>query len=381
MINMRTAIVFQLLLSLVSLSEAQGLCEKGEEHKKRCGIRVDNVMSDMQEIVTTSKRDDNYEELHGFLAVVKGFLDQCGTCLESNVLHRVCDRAENAAGLLEVKLGMKRDFFDAEIPVCKRNKNDDMFYLPDDVVYQANAAPMREETINPNSPSTSQQDEYEQSSDHITGTIDPNLKPCSRGERGRCATRFPRIITDVEDMSADPSEYDDLKDYLLTNIRPFLQTCKRCILKSETGMICDIADGAIELLGHTIGLEEDYFHIDVCDRAKFGATAPTPPKIKIKEECHIVEKRRCAQSVRSHLAVMRELMSPPTPDYEELRFFVGTMSSYVRKCAKCLMTSQLHLICDASHEAVGVLIDSEEGVHSKYFDEDACKNTNFEEEL
>jgi len=378
---MRTAIVLPVLLSLNVLSDAQGLCERSEEYKRRCSLRVDNVMSDVQKIIKTSLRDDDYEDLHGFLAVMKAFLSQCGTCLESPVLHRVCSKADNAAELLEVNLGLKRDFFEVEIPVCKRDKNADMFYLPDEVVFQANApSPMKEETQDPSSPSTSQQGQNVKISDHITGTIQPNLKPCSVGERGRCATRFPQIVTDVKDMCANPSEHDDLKDYLLTNIRPFLQTCKRCILKSEIGIICDKADDAVELLGRTIGLEEDYFHIDVCDRANFGATAPTPPKIKIKEECHIVEKRPCAQSVRNHLGVIRELMSPPT-DYEELRYFVGIMSSYVRKCAKCLMTSQLHLICDASHEAVEILIDSEEGVHSNVFNEDACKSENFKEEL
>lgn len=190
----------------------------------------------------------------------------------------------------------------------------------------------------------------------------------------KCGLRVPGLLEDMKGLADPPTDFEELRSFL-GNVKVFLEGCGSCLKGSQLNMICDKTDDAVQLLQSSIGLEKDFFNEDACRSGNFAEAIVTPAPTT-DDTCSIIDKGRCAKRFPQMISDIFSVMAPPN-DYEEMKDFLGTVSTFLFKCGSCMTGNQLSTLCEYADDAVETLIDKV-GLNSDYFDEEACKRGRFE---
>eukprot|EP00554_Chaetoceros_debilis_P010147 CAMPEP_0194107564 /NCGR_PEP_ID=MMETSP0150-20130528/7428_1 /TAXON_ID=122233 /ORGANISM="Chaetoceros debilis, Strain MM31A-1" /LENGTH=851 /DNA_ID=CAMNT_0038796017 /DNA_START=95 /DNA_END=2650 /DNA_ORIENTATION=- len=190
----------------------------------------------------------------------------------------------------------------------------------------------------------------------------------------KCGLRVPGLLEDMKVIADPPTDYEELRSFL-GNVKVFLEGCGSCLQGSQLNMICDKTEDAAELLQSTIGLDKDFFNEEACRSGNFAEAIGTPAPTT-NGTCGVIDKGRCAKRFPQMISDIFSVLSLPN-DYEEMKDFLGTVSTFLYKCGSCMTENQLSTLCEYADDAVETLTDAV-GLNSDYFDEEACKRGRFE---
>lgn len=171
----------------------------------------------------------------------------------------------------------------------------------------------------------------------------------------KCGLRVPGLLEDMKGLTDSPTDYEELRGFL-GNVKVFLEGCGSCLQGSQLNMICDRTDDAVELLRSTIGLDKDFFNEQACRAGNFAEAIATPTTAT-DDACSLIDKGRCAKGFPQIISDIVNVISPPN-DYEEMKDFLGTVSTFLYKCGSCITGHQLSTICEYADHAVETLTET-----------------------